>query len=73
MASGGGSRIDMKVVLLGKEFAGKTSIFNRFISHRFDGRYQATIGNVCSARCIKIDGFENVANVCVWDTAGSER
>ena len=46
------SHVDMKVVLLGKEFCGKTSLVERFINERFIGenRYQNTIGAAYGAR-----------------------
>ncbi len=36
-AMGSSSRVDLKVVLLGKEFCGKTSLVDRFLNHRFTG------------------------------------
>lgn len=32
-----GSKIDMKIVLLGKEYGGKTSLVERYIYDRFSG------------------------------------
>ena len=32
-----GSRVDLKVVLLGKEFGGKTSLVERYLHDRFHG------------------------------------
>ena len=46
------AKIDVKVVMLGKEFSGKTSLVERFLNERFSGdnRYQATIGAAYGAR-----------------------
>ena len=46
----------MKVVLLGKEFCGKTSLVERFLNERFIGenRYQNTIGAAYGAK--KMEG-----------------
>ena len=37
---------EIKVVMLGKEFSGKTSIVERFLSERYAGehKYQTTVG-----------------------------
>ena len=50
------SHVDLKVVLLGKEFCGKTSLVERFLNERFIGenRYQNTIGAAYGAR--KMEG-----------------
>ena len=32
-----GSRVDMKIVLLGKEYSGKTSLVERYLHGRFKG------------------------------------
>lgn len=69
------SRADLKVVLLGKEFGGKTSLVERYVNHRFierdAGRYQATIGAAYASRNIQLDDHTFV--MAIWDTAGSER
>jgi len=31
-----GSKVDAKVVLLGKEYSGKTSLVERYLHHRFN-------------------------------------
>lgn len=31
-----GSKVDVKVVLLGKEYSGKTSLVERYLHHRFN-------------------------------------
>ena len=48
------AKIDVKVVMLGKEFSGKTSVVERFLNERFAGenRYQATIGAAYGARWV---------------------
>ncbi|XP_064600265.1 ras-related protein Rab-24-like [Liolophura sinensis] len=69
-----GSKIDLKVVLLGKSYAGKTSLVERFIHGRFSGDvvpYQNTIGAAFGAKKIVIGKTPVVLGI--WDTAGSER
>ncbi|KAJ8266908.1 hypothetical protein GJAV_G00136040 [Gymnothorax javanicus] len=65
-------RIDAKVVMLGKESVGKTSLVERFVHHRFlVGPYQNTIGAAFVARQIQVG--DKVVALGIWDTAGSER
>jgi GTPase SAR1 family protein len=46
------ANIELKVVLLGKECCGKTSLAERFLTDRFAGenRYQNTIGAAFGAK-----------------------
>lgn len=66
-------KVDLKVVLLGKEFGGKTSLVERFIHHRFNSSlpYQNTIGAAFGAKAVVVEG--KTVTLGVWDTAGSER
>ncbi|XP_056431007.1 ras-related protein Rab-24 isoform X2 [Hyla sarda] len=67
-----GQRVDAKVVMLGKESVGKTSLVERYVHHRFlQGPYQNTIGAAFVAKTINVGG-RNVT-LGIWDTAGSER
>ncbi|XP_029439844.1 ras-related protein Rab-24 [Rhinatrema bivittatum] len=67
-----GQRVDVKVVMLGKEFVGKTSLVERYVHHRFLlGPYQNTIGAAFVAKAISVGG--RVVTLGIWDTAGSER
>ena len=70
MASG---KVDLKVVLLGKEYGGKTSLVERYIHGKFNENapYQATIGAAFGARRVTING--QTVTLGIWDTAGSER
>ncbi|XP_038220450.1 ras-related protein Rab-24-like [Zerene cesonia] len=67
------SRCDFKIVLLGSEHVGKTSLVLRFVSCRFNATtpYQNTIGAAFCAKTMYVDG--KPFNVGIWDTAGSER
>ncbi|XP_070541543.1 ras-related protein Rab-24-like [Ptychodera flava] len=68
-----GSRVDLKVVLLGKEFGGKTSLVERYLHDRFHGDvpYQNTIGAAFGAK--KVETSRKTITMGIWDTAGSER
>lgn len=68
------AKVDAKVVLLGKEYGGKTSLIERFLHGRFCGDevpYQNTIGAGYGAK--KVDVFGRHVFLGIWDTAGSER
>lgn len=67
------SRVDMKVVLLGKEYGGKTSLVERYVYQRFSGCsiYQNTIGAAYVAKPVEINNQQIILGI--WDTAGSER
>ncbi|XP_068601159.1 ras-related protein Rab-24 isoform X2 [Brachionichthys hirsutus] len=65
-------RVDAKVVMLGKESVGKTSLVERYVHHRFlVGPYQNTIGAAFVAKSIQVG--DKVVTLGIWDTAGSER
>jgi len=66
-------KVDLKVVLLGKEYGGKTSLVERYIHGKFNANapYQSTIGAAFGAKKVSVSG-ESVT-LGIWDTAGSER
>jgi len=70
----GGTRVDIKVVLLGKENVGKTALFERFLHDHFIGAfsYQSTIGASYGGKRMVSDTGEALV-LGIWDTAGSER
>jgi len=68
------TKVDAKVVLLGKEYGGKTSLIERFLHGRFCGDevpYQNTIGAGYGAKRLEV--FGRHVFLGIWDTAGSER
>ncbi|NP_001084603.1 uncharacterized protein LOC414556 [Xenopus laevis] len=67
-----GQRVDVKVVMLGKESVGKTSLVERYVHHRFlHGPCQNTIGAAFVAKTMYVEGRS--LTLGIWDTAGSER
>ncbi|XP_071448922.1 ras-related protein Rab-24-like [Hetaerina americana] len=68
------SKVDLKVVMLGQEYVGKTTLCERFINHHFreDAGYQTTIGAVFVAKPVVSSKGKKVL-LGLWDTAGSER
>ncbi|CAK9298764.1 unnamed protein product [Gordionus sp. m RMFG-2023] len=65
--------IEFKVVVLGKENTGKTSLVEKYLYERFcdAASYQSTIGTAFGAKRMVIDGHS--ISLGIWDTAGSER
>ncbi|KAM9788396.1 LOW QUALITY PROTEIN: ras-related protein Rab-24 [Neosynchiropus ocellatus] len=60
-------RVDAKVVMLGKESVGKTSLVERYVHHRFlVGPYQNTIGAAFVAKPIQVG--EKVITLGLWKT-----
>lgn len=63
--------VKYKVVFLGDQSVGKTSIILRFMHDTFDPNYQATIGIDFLSKTMVVD--EKMVRLQLWDTAGQER
>ena len=64
-------RSKYKLVFLGDESVGKTSIITRFMYDHFDESYQATIGIDFLSKTMYLE--DRVLRLQLWDTAGQER
>lgn len=82
MSQFGGSNIDtisnsnlprskFKIVFLGDESVGKTSIISRFMYDTFDINYKVTIGIDFVSKTMYLS--DRVVRLQLWDTAGQER
>ena len=60
-----------KIVLVGPEGAGKTSLFERFKTSSFVNLHNTTVGASFTSHTTFLDGRKVKLNV--WDTAGQER
>lgn len=60
-----------KLVFLGEQAVGKTSIITRFMYDTFDSNYQATIGIDFLSKTMYLD--DRTVRLQLWDTAGQER
>ena len=65
------SSVDIKVVMLGQAYAGKSSLVKRYITGKFDDKYMNTVGAA-------FDDCKFTVNLRrfrmgIWDTAGQER
>uniref|UniRef100_A0A6A7G0Q2 Small gtp-binding protein n=1 Tax=Hirondellea gigas TaxID=1518452 RepID=A0A6A7G0Q2_9CRUS len=65
------ARSKYKLVFLGDESVGKTSIITRFMYDHFDCTYQATIGIDFLSKTMYLE--DRVVRLQLWDTAGQER
>jgi small GTP-binding protein len=65
------SSVDLKIVVLGSAFVGKTSIINRYCNGSFSEDTLSTIGAGFFTNTMTIDGTEITS--MLWDTAGEER
>ncbi|CAI2379486.1 unnamed protein product [Moneuplotes crassus] len=63
--------VKYKVVFLGDQSVGKTSIILRFMHDTFDSQYQATIGIDFLSKTMMVD--DKMVRLQLWDTAGQER
>ncbi|GMH66966.1 hypothetical protein TL16_g04556 [Triparma laevis f. inornata] len=60
-----------KLVFLGDQSVGKTSIITRFMYDTFDKSYQATIGIDFLSKSMHLE--DRTVRLQLWDTAGQER
>ena len=60
-----------KLIFLGDQFVGKSSILNRFYQDKFEPDYQATIGLDFHSKNVSING--NTVRLLLYDTAGQEK
>merc|ERR1719410_755610 len=75
MAAEGGVRVSglnkYKLVFLGEQSVGKTSVITRFMYDTFDNNYQATIGIDFLSKTMYLE--DRSVRLQLWDTAGQER
>ena len=64
-------KFKFKIVFLGDQSVGKTSIIHRFIYDSFEENYQATIGIDFMSQKMYVEDKIIILNL--WDTAGQER
>merc|ERR550525_1084046 len=67
----GGPPSKYKVVFLGDEAAGKTSLVRRYMYDTFEDQVQATIGMDFQSKTVHLD--DRTVRLQLWDTAGQER
>lgn len=60
-----------KLVFIGDQSVGKTSIISRFQYDTFDDHYQTTIGIDFVSKTVPVD--DGTVRLQLWDTAGQER
>jgi len=65
------SKVDVKVVLLGKHDVGKTCLVERYLHGKFKFNVTATVGAAFGAKKVDVNGTS--ITLGIWDTAGAER
>jgi Ras-related protein Rab-7A len=60
-----------KIILLGAQGVGKTSLMERFVAQKFTSQYKATIGADFSTKDVTVGN--ELVTLQIWDTAGQER
>eukprot|EP00929_Paragymnodinium_shiwhaense_P038578 TRINITY_DN20369_c0_g1_i5.p1 TRINITY_DN20369_c0_g1~~TRINITY_DN20369_c0_g1_i5.p1 ORF type:complete len:158 (-),score=12.18 TRINITY_DN20369_c0_g1_i5:186-659(-) len=60
-----------KLVFLGEQAVGKTSVITRFMYDTFDNNYQATVGIDFLSKTMYLE--DRTVRLQLWDTAGQER
>ena len=63
--------LSIKIIILGEQYTGKTSLMNKIASNTFYNTYSATIG--VDYTNIKYDYEDKIYNVSLWDTSGQEK
>ncbi|CCC69831.1 hypothetical protein NCAS_0D02500 [Naumovozyma castellii] len=71
MSRSGKALTKYKIVFLGEQGVGKTSLITRFMYDTFDDHYQATIGIDFLSKTMYLD--DKTIRLQLWDTAGQER
>mmetsp|Transcript_55099 Transcript_55099/g.98317 ORF Transcript_55099/g.98317 Transcript_55099/m.98317 type:complete len:205 (-) Transcript_55099:87-701(-) len=61
-----------KVVFVGDQSVGKTSLIVRYLKNMFDEKVDATIGMDFQTKTVKLNESQNI-RLQLWDTAGQER
>ncbi|EDV42415.2 uncharacterized protein Dana_GF17026, isoform C [Drosophila ananassae] len=66
-----GKKSLFKVIVIGEEGVGKTSLVRRYVEGRFSIRERNTIGLNLSTKEVRVD--DRAVTLQIWDTAGQER
>lgn len=65
--------LEAKIVVLGSQGVGKTSLVHRYVKNSFARSIHSTIGaSFLTKRVVDIDS-SSVVRLQIWDTAGQER
>ena len=61
-----------KIIVLGSQYNGKTSIIDRIVRDKFHTRYQNTIGIDFSSTTREVSEIDKTIKFHLWDTAGGK-
>jgi small GTP-binding protein len=71
MASAGGFRSDLKIIVIGTSGTGKTSFVNKWTRNIFSDTYKATIVSEFGFKIFEDDG--KLYRIQLWDLAGQDK
>ncbi|RWS24119.1 ras-related protein Rab-32-like protein, partial [Leptotrombidium deliense] len=66
------NEVNLKVLIIGEPYAGKTSFITRYVHQRFNKSYRATVGVDFALKLIPWNSRTNI-RLQLWDIAGQER
>ena len=66
------SKLQSKIILIGDQAVGKTSIFHRFMEETFSDTYKCTVGVEYKIKSLLIDNTTKM-ELKIWDTCGQEQ
>jgi small GTP-binding protein len=66
-----GAQFDRKIVILGQQGVGKSSLVLRYVNQTFQENGASTIGASFLAKKVQVD--DTTVRLQIWDTAGQER
>lgn len=62
---------DIKIIVVGNSYTGKTSFVKRWTGGKFQDKYKATIISQFGCKTINLNGL--IYNIHIWDIAGQDR
>ncbi|KAJ5077215.1 ras-related protein rab-24 [Anaeramoeba ignava] len=65
------TKADIKVVLLGAPYTGKSCLVEKFLNDKFTEGQKPTVAAAFGSKAVKVGS--SVVTLGIWDTAGSER
>lgn len=64
--------LEAKIVVVGSQGVGKTSLLHRYVENKFEGKPSTVGASFLTKKVVDID-TSTVVRLQIWDTAGQER
>ncbi|MHA1143195.1 MAG: Rab family GTPase [Candidatus Helarchaeota archaeon] len=68
-----GSKYVFKIVVLGSEAVGKTSLINRYAEKKFTSEYHPTLGTNIIIKEVNLPDIQSQVKLMLWDIAGQRK